>query len=186
MSYLSNSVLYSGNNIIPNGSGVSNIGSPSIPISVSYANEHVSLLPSCAWIYASGNPSLTIGASSNFTIASGNVFQAYSGANFTITASNPHRITYTGSGMLASINMDCSYFINANSEGRVAIIKNGSTAFTGTNIYTLSRSATGDVAGGCNWILPIVSGDYFQVGIWANGSSSQNSNGTLQMSIVRV
>lgn len=148
------------------------------------ASGIVTTAPSCAWIFASGITGYAL-STTQYTVMSGTGFQTYSGANFTITASNPHRITYVGSSpMIGKIDVNAGSFINVNTALRVAIMKNGASGNSITP-YTESRDATGQICGNVNWILPIASGDYFQVGLWG-GFNIADAASSFQMAITRV
>ena len=174
-------IAISGNNLLPVVSGTQNIGSASLPFNEIWTK------PTCAFIAASGNP--TYALLTNYTVCSGSGFLTYSGSNFTITATNPHRITYIGSSpIVGRIDVNGSAMASAKTSSyRIGIMKNG---YSGANIfpYSITDDGTGQCGGSVNYILPIVSGDYFQVGFCASaaGSNITSTNSSFQMAITKV
>lgn len=190
-------IVPTGVNIYPAQNGTGSIGTPTSSFQTGYMQSLVLngvqvpqpvTLPTYAWLSSSGNVNYPGGGTASYAIMSGLLFQSGVGANFTVTAGNPHRVTYIGSAPIyAKIDVNGSQFYNVNIDVRVAIIKNGITSFSGNAPFM--QGVTGGGAGffNVNQILLINSGDYFQAGVWAsNQGTSQFVNSTFQIAIIKL
>jgi hypothetical protein len=147
----------------------------------------MSSVPTFAWLQSSGNLNYTGGGTNLYSVMSGVSFMSGVGANFTVTAGNPHMVTYIGSSPIyGNIEANASSFFNIGVSARIAILKNGVTSFSGNAPYMTYGITAGACLGNVSRVMLINSGDYFQVGIYGAGNSTQYTDSMFQIAITRL
>ena len=181
--------LANNSNVTASTSGNASICTSSVPISNVHSNDYWAYAPSYAFLKASG-ASVTQAAQTVYNPISGGIYSSSNGPNFTVTASNPHKITYIGpTPIIASVTAVAGLFWNANVNAmRIGLIKNGNNAVGLVTTYTSAQTANGDCCWTVHDVFQMVSGDTVAVGACnpAATLASQGGNNTLQLSITKV
>lgn len=192
--------------MIPVASGNISLGSPSLPFSGVYANnlnaptisgnvviatDYWATAPTYAFMQSSGNMTSkqTPGTATTYAVVSGlSYVNCLSGSNFTMNLSDSnHRITYVGSRPIVAHALGTvGLFWNVNNTFRLAICKNGDLTIGNAVADIYSNGAVGDMNWSVQAILPMVSGDYLQLGTRNNSGAAAQGGYGWQFSVAKI
>lgn len=179
--------LPNNSSFVPDVSGVSDIGAPDKYIRNVYANNIYantitsSASTSFAYIYSSG------AATNQFNqptpgVISGINFRSSAIGDFSVIAANPHRITWNGPSAYVEFTAHQGYTNNGVTLNYLVLTKNGDYSNVNGIVNNRMNQAQGNIFTelSLSAIVPVVSGDYFQLTNWQSAGNVTISTSSFQ------